>query len=50
MMDEDHALLVKWVQQMEKEGKYAKEGKWDCLHAFYQDEKKDLVSKIKSFK
>ena len=50
MMEEDHALLVKCVQQMEKEGKYAKEGKWDYLHIFFQEEKKDLVSKIKSFK
>ena len=50
MMDEDHALLVKWATQLEKEGKYAKEGKWDYLHTFYQEEKKDLVAKIKSFK
>lgn len=50
MMDDDHSLLVKWVQTMEREGKYAKEGKWDCLHTFYQEEKKELINKIKTFK
>ena len=49
MLEEDHALAQKEVMKLEKEGQYAKEGKWDCLHEFYIEEKQELIAKVRAF-
>ena len=50
MFEEDHALIQREIAKKEKEGAYAKEGKWDYLYDYYMDEKNDLITKLKNFK
>lgn len=50
MFDEDHALIQKKIAEKEKEGYYAKEGKWDALYDYYMEEKQSLSQKVKTFK
>ena len=50
MFDEDHAIILREICKKEKEGFYAKEGKWDYLYDYYMEQKCDLANKVKSFK
>lgn len=50
MFDEDHAIILREIGKKEKEGFYAKEGKWDYLCDYYMEQKCDLANKVKSFK
>lgn len=50
MFDEDHAIILREIGKKEKEGYFAKEGKWDYLYDYYMEQKCDLANKVKNFK
>ena len=44
------SLITVVLAEKEKEGYYAKEGKWDALYDYYMEEKQSLSQKVKTFK
>lgn len=51
MMNEDHQKMEELIKKEEMEsGKPYEEGKWDCMHEYFMEEKEELEYAVQNFK
>ena len=51
MMNEDHQKMEELIKKEEMEsGKSYEEGKWDCMHEYFMEEKEELEYAVQNFK
>lgn len=51
IQNEDHQKMEELIKKEEMEsGKSYEEGKWDCMHEYFMEEKEELEYAVQNFK